>query len=409
MVNKRQARKFPEKKINSLHPRLSETVTVIGVGEKGGDALEELRAIPGNPFTASFRYVVAPTSTRGGKKRVNHPQETLWVSPVGNQRFLKVEQNERVCGARQSSSEKQGSKGNTSANFNWEKNTMETVDDGDVLELEYVRSGFSSQSDNGDGGKDEKFANNWLDRTLLGRNPAYTRLRNFDSDMVQWAMEMVKQSDTLFVMSDLTDESLDICLLLDAIANKARRRVIMFLIQSDRYKDIWDVQFLNKRIQEVAMCAAGTMITPPTKFINLRGLPEILLALYGMIQSASTVNIDLADIRNITGFGNIGMMGVGRARGSNRTRKAVRKTLSHNMLDIDLAGIERAIVYVNGGEDMTIEEAESASYYISKEIREGAKIIWGANVTPELNEQIEIVLLVGLTPHQALLHHYAGT
>lgn len=79
------------------------------------------------------------------------------------------------------------------------------------------------------------------------------------------------------------------------------------------------------------------------------------------------------------------------------------------MLDIDLAGIERAIVYVNGGEDMTIEEAESASYYISKEIREGAKIIWGANVTPELNEQIEIVLLVGLTPHQALLHHYAGT
>jgi len=328
LTSERPARKFPEKKHVSLHPTLAEKVTVIGVGEKGGDALAELRTIRDNPFISSFRYVRSPASPK----------------------------------------------------------------------------------DNTDEGRPDKIdTNNWLDRTLLGRNPAYTRLRNFDSEKVKWAMDMVKKSDTLFVMSDLMDESLDICLLLDALGTKAGRRVILFLIQSDRYKDIWELQFLNKRIQEVAMCAAGTMITPPIKFINLRGLPEILLALYGMIQYASTVNIDLADIKNITGFGNIGMMGVGRAGGSNRTREAVRKVLTHPMLDIDLEGIERAIVYVNGGEDMTIEEAESASYYISKKIREGAKIIWGANVTPELNEQIEIVLLVGLTPHQALLHHYAGT
>ena len=372
MVNKRPEQKFLEKKKISLHPKLTETVTVIGVGEKGGDALEELKEIQDNPFTSSFRYVRPPISMGGKNTRMDE------------------------------------SIANTDVKFSWENNTIETVND-DELKLEFLRSGFTPQSGIDKEHSDDIFSDNWLDRALLGRNPAYTRLRNFDSHKVKWAMDIVKHSDTLFILSDLMDESLDICLLLDALGNKADRRVILFLIQSDRYKDIWDVQFLNKRIQEVAMCAAGTMITPPTKFINLRGLPEILLALYGMIQYASTVNIDLADIRNITGFGNIGMMGVGRARGSNRTRKAVRKALTHPMLDIDLAGIERAIVYVNGGEDMTIEEAESASYYISKKIREGAKIIWGANVTPELNEKIEIVLLVGLTPHQALLHHYAGT
>ncbi len=373
MIKERPTWKIREKEHISLHPRLEEKVIVIGVGEKGRDALEELRMTKENPFTSTFQYVKAPGSARGKKKRMDDSEP------------------------------------NKESRFRRDNNPMETAVIDNEKNLEYSMSNLFPENDEMIGDSLETNTENWLDRALLGRNPAYTRLRNFERDKVKWAMDMVKNYDTLFILSDLMDESLDICLLLDALGNKTGRRVIMFLIQSDRYKDIWNVQFLNKRIQEVAMCAAGTMITPPTKFINLRGLPEILLALYGMIQSASTVNIDLADIRNITGFGNIGMMGVGRGGGSNRTREAVRKALSHPMLDIDLDGIERAIVHVNGGEDMTIEEAESASYYISKKIREGAKIIWGANVTPELNEQIEIVLLVGLTPHQALLHHYAGT
>ena len=249
----------------------------------------------------------------------------------------------------------------------------------------------------------------WLDRTLLVRNHAFTRLRSLDPSLVRIGMEIVENSNSLIIVSDLREDSLDICLLLDALCVREGKRDLFFLIQSESYRDIWTVQYLNKCIQEVAMCANSVIMVPPVSDENMEAAAEVLSALHNLIDHTGTVNIDLADIKHIAGFGNIGMMALGKGTGEARTEQAVKSCLSHPMLDIDLEGIERAIVCVNGGEDMTIEEAESASYYISKKIREGAKIIWGAHVSLELNDRLEVVLLVGLTPHQALLHHYAGT
>jgi len=222
-------------------------------------------------------------------------------------------------------------------------------------------------------------------------------------------MEATGGPGMTLVVSDLAEESLDACLLLDALCNRAGKRDVLFLVQPEKYRDIWTVQYLNKRIQGIARCADSVLMLPPIAEGDMDDFLSVVSAHFRMVTRPGTVNIDLADVRHIAGYGNIGLIGAGKARGGDRARNAAKRALDHNMLDIDLAGIDRAIVCVNGGEDMTIEEAESASYYISKRIREGSKIIWGANVSPEMNDRIEVVLLVGLTPHQALLHHYAGT
>ena len=349
-------------------------VTIVGIGDLGGTMIKELLMNRQDDLPRCFSYALPPDL------------------PLEKTRQGLMENYSRTDGSdKRTGSIFGGIKDEDIMRFKEERRTVLSNN-----EPKPVSNGFSSNRD-------------WLDRRLLVMNPAYAKLRSLGNNMVDWARDIVYNSDTIFIISDLMDESLDICLLLDAFSNRAGRRLIIFLIQSKRYKDIWNVQFLNKRIQEVALRAACVIIVPPINSGNLGVMPDILVALYNLIDHTGTVNIDLADIRNIAGYGNIGMMGVGTATGTNRAEKAIKKAISHPMLEIDLEGIERVIVCVNGGEDMTIEEAENVSYFISKRIREGAKIIWGAHVSEELRDHLEVVLLVGLTPHQALLHHYAET
>jgi len=374
-------------------------VTIIGVGEKGCSVLDALREKDYLEDLQPYSYVSIPvTSSR--KNSRDQRVECASINRDGTN--SPVDENAESV--------------DTVSQFRTRFPILSRLFKRETAGDESPEPDDCSQSGGNDGRNDggnirdhDPLLEDWLERTLLVRNPAFTRLRSFDPTLVRIGMEIVEKSRSLIIVSDLREDSLDVCLLLNALCVREGKRDLFFLIQSETYRDIWTVQFLNKCIQGVAMCANSVIMVPPVSDKNLGAAAEVLSALHNLINHTGTVNIDLADIKHIAGFGNIGMMALGKGTGEARTEMAVKSCLSHPMLDIDLEGIERAIVCVNGGEDMTIEEAESASYYISKKIREGAKIIWGAHVSLELNNRLEVVLLVGLTPHQALLHHYAGT
>lgn len=245
----------------------------------------------------------------------------------------------------------------------------------------------------------------WLDRPLLLSNPAYKILRGFDTDMVRRVSDIVKRTDVLFLISDLEDDDTEICLLFDALCTKYDKRDIIFLIRSDVQLGFGNYQYINKQIQNLGVGSDGVILVPGTDGSGYRGFMDILSGLYHMIYTTGMVNIDLADIKNITGFGNVGMMGVGRGSGLSRINNAIESVLKHPMLDVDLEHIKRAIICVCGGEDMTMEESEKCSVRIADKLRDEAKIIWGAYISPEMEGMAEILLLVALTPNQALLHH----
>lgn len=363
--------------------------TVIGLGEGGKlvEGMERAGTLPGGARIITFTHAHGPDPMEA-EKTVVEPDEQVIFSETRNNDVGITSILSRLFGRER-----------TGVVRRLRQIEGEGDDDGNG-NGSGKEDGHPSRADRSEG---------WLDRPLIARNPAYTRLRATDVKTVNRAMEAVEGPGMLLVVSDLDDESLDTCLLLDALSMKFGKRDTLFLVQPGSYRNIWTVQHLNGRIQEIARCADSVLMAPPVHENNLMSFIEILSSHLNMVSRAGTVNIDLADVKHIAGYGNIGVMGVGRADGKERALRAAKRALSHPMMDIDVTGIDRAIVCVNGGEDMTIEEAESTSYYISRRIREGAKIIWGANVSPELNGSIEVVLLVGVTPHQALLHHYAGT
>jgi len=120
-----------------------------------------------------------------------------------------------------------------------------------------------------------------------------------------------------------------------------------------------------------------------------------------LVTKAGLVNLDFADIRAIMGKGGVAMIGVGESDTANRAVEAVEKAISNPLLDVDISGANGALINVSGGSDMTLDEARRVVETISNKLDEDAKIIWGAQISEDLENTIRAMLIVtGVTSPQ---------
>jgi len=120
-----------------------------------------------------------------------------------------------------------------------------------------------------------------------------------------------------------------------------------------------------------------------------------------LVTKAGLVNLDFADIRAVMGKGGVAMIGVGESDTTNRAVEAVEKAISNPLLDVDISGANGALINVSGGPDMTLDEARKVVETISNKLDEDAKIIWGAQISEDLENTIRALLIVtGVTSPQ---------
>ena len=67
---------------------------------------------------------------------------------------------------------------------------------------------------------------------------------------------------------------------------------------------------------------------------------------------------------------------------------------SQSLLDININGASGALVNVSGGPDMTLDEARTVVEAVSSQLRDDAKIIWGAQVSEDLPKTIRTMIIV---------------
>ncbi|MBL7147483.1 MAG: cell division protein FtsZ [Nanoarchaeota archaeon] len=120
-----------------------------------------------------------------------------------------------------------------------------------------------------------------------------------------------------------------------------------------------------------------------------------------LVTKAGLVNLDFADIRAVMGKGGVAMIGVGESDTANRAVEAVEKAISNPLLDVDISGANGALINVSGGPDMTLDEARRVVETISNKLDEDAKIIWGAQISEDLENTIRAMLIItGVTSPQ---------
>lgn len=112
----------------------------------------------------------------------------------------------------------------------------------------------------------------------------------------------------------------------------------------------------------------------------------------------SLMNMDFADLRSIMVKGGICAIGVGEGSGDNKIQNAVEQALNTQLLDIaDISKAQGALIHVEGGEDMTLDDVNRAGELVVNRISPTAKAAWGARVNSKLTDKVNTtVVLTGV-------------
>jgi len=141
-----------------------------------------------------------------------------------------------------------------------------------------------------------------------------------------------------------------------------------------------------------------------------RILANMVKGIVETIALPSLINLDFADFKTIMSRGDVAIVGVGQSEGQDRAEEAARNALNHVLLDVDYRGADGALIHVSGGTDMSLGEAVRAAEYVTELMDEGAMVIWGARVDPELDNILRVTLiLTGVrSPHDSLPLRHPG-
>jgi cell division protein FtsZ len=160
----------------------------------------------------------------------------------------------------------------------------------------------------------------------------------------------------------------------------------------ERLRDVADTVIVvpNDRLMEVVPklpLYAAFKVADEVLMRAVKGITELITV-------PGLVNLDFADIRAVMEKGGVAMIGMGESEAQDKSADAVRKAIRSPLLDIDISCATSALVNVTGGPDMTMGEAEGVVEEVYNLIDPDARIIWGAQIDPTMQNTIRTLLIL---------------
>lgn len=113
-----------------------------------------------------------------------------------------------------------------------------------------------------------------------------------------------------------------------------------------------------------------------------------------LVTKAGLVNLDFADIRAVMSNGGVAMIGVGESDAPDRSAEAIQKAIENPLLDVDITDASGALINIIGGLDLTLDEARKVIEAVGKKISPEAKMIWGAQLSEDMDKTLRVLLIV---------------
>jgi cell division protein FtsZ len=114
-----------------------------------------------------------------------------------------------------------------------------------------------------------------------------------------------------------------------------------------------------------------------------------------LITSAGLVNLDFADVKAVMSNGGVSLIGIGESDASKgRAAEAVERAINNPLLDVKIDSAKGALVNIIGGPDMSLEEYKVVMEAIGNKVSPDAKIISGAQISPDMEKSIKVMLIV---------------
>ena len=124
-----------------------------------------------------------------------------------------------------------------------------------------------------------------------------------------------------------------------------------------------------------------------------------------LVTTSGLVNLDFADVKAVMSDGGVSLIGMGESDSTQRAVEAVEKAIQNPLLDVDISNASGALVNIMGGQDMSLDECKLIIEHIGEKLGPYARLIWGAQISPDMEKSIRVLLIVtGVKSAQILGH-----
>ena len=112
-----------------------------------------------------------------------------------------------------------------------------------------------------------------------------------------------------------------------------------------------------------------------------------------LIKIPGFVNLDFADVCSVMRDAGYAHMGVGTAKGKDKSLQAADLATSSPLLETSISGAKGVIISITSSPDIGLEEVENAAESITEKAHPDANITWGVSFDLDMEDEITIVVV----------------
>jgi cell division protein FtsZ len=121
-----------------------------------------------------------------------------------------------------------------------------------------------------------------------------------------------------------------------------------------------------------------------------------------LITTPGLINLDFADVKSVMSGAGSALMGIGSARGDDRSVAAAEMAISSPLLEASIDGAHGVLLSIQGGSDLGLFEINEAAQLVSNSAAPDANIIFGAVIDDALGDEVRVtVIAAGFDESQA--------
>lgn len=120
---------------------------------------------------------------------------------------------------------------------------------------------------------------------------------------------------------------------------------------------------------------------------SVKGITEL-------ITKAGLVNLDFADVRAVMSDGGVSLIGIGESDSKDRAKESVERAINNPLLSVDISSAKGALINIIGGNDLSLDEYKRVMEIIGSRVAPDAKIISGAQISPDMDKTMKVLLIV---------------
>src|ERR1700754_728764 len=112
-----------------------------------------------------------------------------------------------------------------------------------------------------------------------------------------------------------------------------------------------------------------------------------------LITTPGLINLDFADVKSVMSGAGSALMGIGHARGDDRSVAAAEMAVSSPLLEASIDGAHGVLLSIAGGSDLGLFEINEAAQLVSNAAALDANIIFGAVIDDALGDEVRVTVI----------------